>query len=81
MSIFAFHPKPAQLFINQPITLKLTALSGYSLVQNGRDSGLRRVSIQTHAVIVLEKKQNVFKMFSKCFQNVFKMFSKCFIFY
>jgi len=24
------------------------------------------------------KKQNVFKMFSKCFQNVFKMFSKCF---
>ena len=33
MSIFAFHPKPAQLFINQPITLILTALSGCSLVQ------------------------------------------------
>ena len=33
MSIFAFRPKPAQLFINQPITLILTALSGCSLVQ------------------------------------------------
>ena len=33
MSIFAFHPKPAQLLINQLITLTLTALSGCSLVQ------------------------------------------------
>ena len=33
MSIFAFRPKPAQLFINQPIKLILSALSGCSLVQ------------------------------------------------
>ena len=33
MSIFAFRSKPAQLHINQLITLILTALSGCSLVQ------------------------------------------------